>query len=187
MDYKLIATMFGRGIFLYHSQNMSIKSLMNLGATYDAIEGHFRKIKRLAASLPDEHCDSTSPPSTPSTTVRAQRKAKAANTAFEDIAPRQKTLAGRITKSKTKNSLGRVRKGTVLAVAGADREGEIDLDEEVQQSSSAPLAVQGVVVENSFEALMGGWHLGLNGGAGDIFMGLPGEVGSDMGVDRPGG
>ncbi len=156
--------------------------IINSGATYDAIEGHFRKIKRLAASLPDEHCDSTSPPSTPST-VRAQRKAKAANTAFEDIAPRQKTLAGRITKSRTKNSPGRDRKGTVPA--GADREGGIDLDEGVQ-SSSTPLAVQGVV-ENSFEALMGGWHLGMNGGAGDIFMGLPGEVGSDMGVDRHGG
>lgn len=155
---------------------------MNLGATYDAIEGHFRKIKRLAASLPDEHCDSTSPPPTPST-VRAQRKAKAVNTAFEDIAPRQKTLAGRITKSKTKNSPGRFRKGTVLA--GADREGEIDFDERVQ-ISSAPLAVPGVV-ENSFEALMGGWHLGMHGGAGDIFMGLPGELGSDMGVDRSGG
>lgn len=155
--------------------------IINSGATYDAIEGHFRKIKRLATNLPDEHCDSTSPPSTPST-VRAQRKAKAAKMAFEDIAPRQKTLAGRITKSKTKNSPGRARK--VKVPAGADREGEMDLDEGVQSSSA--LAGQGVV-ENSFEALMGGWHLGMNGGAGDIFMGLPGEVGSDMGIDKPRG
>lgn len=152
------------------------------GATYDAIEGHFRKIKRLAANLPDEHCDSTSPPSPPSTT-RAQRKVKAANTAYEVIAPRRKTLAGRITKSRTKNSPGKAKKETVPA--GADREGEKVLDGGVQ-SSSTSLALQGVV-ENSFEALMGGWHLGMNGGVGDVFMGLPGEVGSDMGVDGPGG
>lgn len=48
------------------------------------------------------------------------------------------------------------------------------------------MAVHGSV-ENSFEALMGGWHLGMNSGAGDIFMGLPGVLGSDMGVDGPGG
>lgn len=125
--------------------------------------------------MPDEHCDSTSPPPTKST-ARSHGKAKAANTAFEDIAPRQKTLAGRITKSKTKNSPGKAKKGSIPA--GADRD---VLDEEVQ-SSSPPLDVQGVV-ENSFEALMGGWHLG---GAGDIFMGLPGELGSDMAVDGPG-
>lgn len=130
-------------------------------------------------NLPDEHCDSTSPQPTTSA-ARSHRKAKAANTAFEDIAPRQKTLAGRITKSKTKNSPGKAKKRRIPA--GVDRGGGNVLDEEVQ-SSSPPLDVQGVV-ENSFEALMGGWHLG---GAGDIFMGLPGELGSDMGVDGPGG
>ena len=142
--------------------------------------------------MPDEHCDFTSPPST-SSTVRAQRKSKAGNTTFEDTTttPRQKTLTGRITKSKTKNSPGRTRKGTVPAGGAADREegGKIDLDEGGVPSSSAPppVAVQDVVVENSFEALMGEWHLGMNdGGGGDIFMGLPGESGSDMGDARPG-
>lgn len=180
MDYKLIATMFGHGVFLCRFQSKSLT--ISSGATYDAIEGHFRKIKRVAANLPDEHCDSTSPPPTPSA-ARAQRRAKAATTAIEDIAPRQKTLAGRITKSGTKNSPGKAKKGTVPAVV--DEEGRKVLDE-VVQSSSTPMAANGFV-ENRFEALMGGWHLGMNSGAGDIFMGLPGVVGSDMGVDGPGG
>ena len=172
--------MFGRGMFLCHFQNKSLT--INSGATYDAIEGHFRKIKRVAASLPDEHSDSISPQPTPSA-ARTERKTKAATRAFEDTAPRQKTLAGRISKSGTKNSPGKAKMGTVPV--GANGEGGKVLDEGVQ-SSSTPIAVQGFV-ENSFEALMGGWHLGMNSGAGDIFMGLPGVVGSDMGVERPGG
>lgn len=152
------------------------------GATYDAIEGHFRKIKRLAASLPDEHCDSTTPPPPTPSATRTRRKPKAATTPLEDIAPRKKTLAGRITKSRTRKSPGRAKKGTVPD--GADREGGKVLDEGVHSASSS-MDAQGVV-ENSFEALMGGWHLGGNGGVGDIFMGLP-ELGSDMGVDGPGG
>lgn len=180
MDYKTVAAMFGRGLSLCHFQNKSLT--INSGATYDAIEGHFRKIKRVAANLPDKHCDSTSPPPTPSAT-RAQRKTGAATTAFEDMSPRQKTLAGRITKSGTKTSPGKAKKGTVPARANGEK-GKI-LDEGVQ-SSSTPLATHGVV-ENNFEALMGGWHLGMNSGAGDIFMGLPGVAGSDMGVDGQGG
>lgn len=180
MDYKTIATMFGRGRILlcFQSKSLTIGS----GATYDAIEGHFRKIKRVARSLPDEHCDSTSPPPTPSA-AKGQRKARATTTAFEGIAPRQKTLVGRITKSRTKNSPAKAKKGTVPV--GADREKREILDE-VVQSSSTPMAAHGFV-ENRFEALMGGWQLGMNSGAGDIFMGLPGVVGSDMGVDGPGG
>lgn len=161
---------------LCHFQNKPLT--INSGATYDAIEGHFRKIKRVAANLPDKHCDSTSPPPTPSPT-RAQRKARAATTAFEDIAPRQKTVAGRVTKSGTKTSPG---KATVPTRENGEK-GKF-LDEGVQ-SSSTPMATHGVV-ENNFEALMGGWHLGMNSGAGDIFMGLPGAVGPDMAVDGQG-
>lgn len=77
------------------------------------------------------------------------------------------------------------RKGTTILPAGAEADNrergeEIYLYEGVKvQSSSAspPVAAavqQGLVVENSFEELMGAWYLGMNngGGGGDIFMGM---------------
>ena len=64
------------------------------GATYDAIEGHFRKIKRIAVTLPEEPRE----PSPPLCVVKKTRKIKIT----PGIPPGEGALAGRVTKADTK-------------------------------------------------------------------------------------
>ena len=87
-NYRLIATMFGKG------------------ATYDAIEGRFRKIKTEAMKLQQEVKDEKRPEAPArgsagsSTTPRRRRVTKPSGDNNSSTTARQCVLSGRVTKGK---------------------------------------------------------------------------------------
>lgn len=87
-----------------------------LGATYDAIEGHFRKIRKEAVTLREEHDERAADPASSTLAPKTPRKRKSK-------APSSAVIGGRVKKNP-----GSGRRGKAIKEEEDDEDGGVAVD-----------------------------------------------------------